>query len=1110
MVIRKLTNQYKAIGKILFPKIDYKMRLHYAQSYETKKIQEDMILYETRDGKSIVDSPYSMFLYLATAPEFSHFRHVWVVHKKDEGIEESIPAELREKVTFVYRQTLEYVDAMLEAKYLISNSTFESFFVKRPEQIYINTWHGTPLKLMGFDIPGKLSHSQNVLRNFLMADYILSPNPHTTEVFLTSYKLRGIYPGEILEGGYPRIDKTIKPNREKVFCRLREFNTKIESDKPTILFSPTWKGTDIHNAADDINQMINETMRLVLEFNEEYNVLLKVHPYVFSKIMNEPEIQDYLVSDLVDANEVLGITDVLVTDYSSIFFDYLVSKKPIVFYSWDKDLYSRERGLYISEEELPGPIAENIEELVSFLKDLENISKVYQNKYHQMAQKMVPYEDGEVTKRYIESIFSGIEQKKIKKYRVETAKKKLLIYPGGMADNGITSSFINLLNNIDYSKYDVTVFVNGSGNMEANNNLKKLNRNARPLFKFGMDILTVKEKLINKKIADNGLAINQRDKYPEKGYKREMNRLTANLKFDVAIDFSGYSYFWGRHILAAQADNHVIFMHNDLMEDSMKVINGEQPHAKTLPILFSIYYQFDRLLSVSPMTRDVNMAKLSKYVTEEQMSYVYNTINIDEILNHSKESDEKESLLTASRALLTVVKASDVEIYKNLDDVEHHIFQKSKIAEGSRVVQHASYEFEGETFVKVSINETYVGWVNKVYFVLREIVTYGVENFHAYGTVSRLLHSPVWKNIKTNTERDEAVTYIRPFNNRYVEIEKLAHTSEELYYFIKYNEKEVGWVKARAIQRVHEITKASPLNLYFQLKMAEIERNAPLAYSTKIEWTLKYGKLIQPSSVSFYSEPEGVTGSIELSVSEDYKNQVFEIKEITEFNHQRYCRLSLPDGSFIGHVPESSIVYQEELGAIESPTDIEDDGLPKVDTNNQPIPVFDQSYLNFVNMGRLSPEKNQKVLISAFKKFQEKHLKTRLYILGKGPLEEDLGAHIKDLGMEKSVFLLGHIPTPYHFMKQADCFVLPSLYEGQPMVLLEAMTLGMKILASNIPANINVVGEDERYGLLTAGTSIDAIYHGFVRMSQYDKKFEVFDYKEYNKQAIDSFYRAIN
>ncbi|WP_254905023.1 CDP-glycerol glycerophosphotransferase family protein, partial [Enterococcus sp. 3C8_DIV0646] len=119
-------------------------------------------------------------------------------------------------------------------------------------------------------------------------------------------------------------------------------------------------------------------------------MLVKVHPFIYNEIKNDSRLFGLLISDLIDANEVLSIIDVLITDYSSIFFDFLVTKKPIIFYAWDKDLYSFERGMYLTNDELPGPTAENFDELLKLIQSVEVNHTKYQKKYEELAQRMVP------------------------------------------------------------------------------------------------------------------------------------------------------------------------------------------------------------------------------------------------------------------------------------------------------------------------------------------------------------------------------------------------------------------------------------------------------------------------------------------------------------------------------------------------------------------------------------------------------------------------------------------------------------------------------------------------------------------------------------------------
>ncbi|RXA57949.1 CRISPR-associated protein Csc1, partial [Enterococcus casseliflavus] len=332
-----------------------------------KKIQKNTILYEVRDGQSIVDSPYAMFMHLVKDPEYAHFHHIWVINDLNYPTVKRIKAEF-DNVEFVERNSKRYLLWLATAEYLINNATFQSFFLKREGQTYINTWHGTPLKYMGFDIPGNPAHSQNVVRNFLMADYILSPNSHTTEIFSKSYRLDGLFPGTILEGGYPRIDRTNTINRESIKKELKKLNLTYNDRLPTILYTPTWKGSSILNPSNDKEQIVKETIFLKEHFKDQYNVLVKVHPYIYRELSRDEEIRSILIPDYLDPNEVLSIVDLLITDYSSIFFDFLVTDKPIIFYVWDRDLYEVDRGMYLKESDLPGPAAETIDDLIRLIE----------------------------------------------------------------------------------------------------------------------------------------------------------------------------------------------------------------------------------------------------------------------------------------------------------------------------------------------------------------------------------------------------------------------------------------------------------------------------------------------------------------------------------------------------------------------------------------------------------------------------------------------------------------------------------------------------------------------------------------------------------------------
>ncbi|MCW3745261.1 CDP-glycerol glycerophosphotransferase family protein [Enterococcus gallinarum] len=96
--------------------------------------------------------------------------------------------------------------------------------------------------------------------------------------------------------------------------------------------------------------------------------MVKVHPYIYKTLSRNERIKHILIPDSLDPNEVLSIVDLLITDYSSIFFDFLVTDKPIIFYVWDRDLYEADRGMYLPESVLPGPVAETVDELIDLIE----------------------------------------------------------------------------------------------------------------------------------------------------------------------------------------------------------------------------------------------------------------------------------------------------------------------------------------------------------------------------------------------------------------------------------------------------------------------------------------------------------------------------------------------------------------------------------------------------------------------------------------------------------------------------------------------------------------------------------------------------------------------
>jgi CDP-glycerol glycerophosphotransferase len=1169
----------------------------YAKYFESLEVNDNVVLYESRDGKSLTDSPFAIFQYLLNHPDYQHLTHIWSV--ENPILLEKVISQYdgNNNVKFVTRNTREYLKCLASAKYLINNATFQSFFIPKDNQVYINTWHGTPLKSMGFDIPGNPAHSQNVVRNFLSASYLLSPNEHTTKMFTDSYKLQGLYKGEIIQEGYPRIDLTYNTDKERFIQLLKETGVKINGQKPTILYAPTWKGTSISRVNNDVYQIMADMAFLENQIGYKYNLMVKVHPYLYDEASKIPELKERLIPDYIDTNQMLSVTDILLTDYSSIFFDFMVTEKPILFYMWDQDEYNADRGRYLENSELPGPTLLNIREVLKAIKNIDEIKIAYQENYSLNKARFTSYDDGEVTNRIVSYIFEG--KKTLQSINgLDKRKEKILIYPGGMMNNGITSSFINLLDNIDYSKYDVSCFMKTPNSKEALHNIAKVNKNARMLFKPGVSVYRVNEVYRDRHINNRGLR-GRLEKliYPEKAYRREHRRLFGKTTFDYVIDFSGYSFYWAKYLLNSDAKQKIVYMHNDLLSESEKVINGRRPHRVNLRGLFSVYHLFDKLVSVSKGTMELNRANLSQYADPSKFDYVMNSINPEKILKLSQGVTEQavEEELTPEK----LIKTSKFKARALVIRDDYFIWNKPYIESGdvSKVALSGEFyqneisiirkaEVNGETYYKFAHENIIIGWMEQEAFKILPDSVISKVKVNRLAKLLKTRGNEIWSKpykvegiIKKSTSSD--------LKNVTVQVDYEARTEHGQYSRIRINKHIIGWIDSLALRIIKDYDlepKSRPSQIKDKVdkklrvlldhsKNKGIYKNIP--NRTKQEQNVRFmAEIVYPEDHIIWSKAYPNMGARELGNASDYAGAVVTVSKVHRTRKGRYYLFSL-DNNKIGWLDarafkkvrrpiitkkkqvlrtavinliekdfryvkeykangQNSIKLAEELNGmtvsiVEEITTqrgtfckfIYGDSLIGwlnkesfiiektlgIESKDNFVMNPSPEYTNFVNMGRFSPEKGQDNLIKAFAVYLEKKPNSRLYILGDGILRNELEALIDELGVGNSVFLTGQMDNPFQLMKQCDCFVLSSHYEGQPMVLLEAMTLGMKILATDIVANRTVL-EDGRYGVLV-DDSVEGLIEGFHKVTSNEEgTVEPFDYNEYNQKAMGTFYSA--
>ena len=607
-------------------------------------IDESVIVYEAFAGSGMLCNPEALFRAILADPEQSHRSHVWVLSEPKDHPELLAEFQGDPRVRFVRRGSVAYDKVLATAGLLINNATFPPSFNKRPGQVYVNTWHGTPLKRMGYDETQGAQGASNVLRNFMMADYLLSTSPYMSEVMYEgAYRLRNVAPGLLVEEGYPRTDVQFVPGvRQRVLSRLKSSGVQVSDADVVVLYAPTWKGTSFHEARNDAAELAEVMTDLESRLPAGHRVLIKVHQQVARLAASEPRLAGRLVSNEFPTNEILAATDVLVTDYSSIFYDFLSTGRPILFFTPDLHEYAAYRGWYLSLDELPGPVAHSVADLGKLIGAVgtgstDDAATTHRARREAARRRFAPWDDGGATERVLDVVLHGREQNRRVRLTRRDGRPTLLIYLGGMKSNGITTAGLNLLRNLDHGRLDVSVIHNSSKDPERLSNFALIDERVRQFVRAG-GFNPGKRNFLRKRKLLGGQApqLAGRDRAAlAELLLDDWRRTVGAAKFDHVVDFSGYSPLWSFMLSVVPAESRSIWLHNDLAADQRREVEGRNPHHRNLAGVFTSYRRFDHLVSVSPALRDINAEKLGQWAAQEQFTFARNTIDATRILDRA-------------------------------------------------------------------------------------------------------------------------------------------------------------------------------------------------------------------------------------------------------------------------------------------------------------------------------------------------------------------------------------------------------------------------------------------------------------------------------------------
>lgn len=371
---------------------------HLYHKYFTKMpIKANYVMCESFFGKSYSDSPKYIYEYLNKNYP-GKYKFVWVINKKI-----NIPYNPIK----VKRFSIRYCYYLAVCKYNVFNVRQPEWVRKRKGNVFLETWHGTPLKKLVFDQEEVMGASPLYKAQFYKQsriwDYLIAANHFSTEAFKSAF----LFDKEILEYGYPRNDILHSDNKEEIAAKIRK-KLNIPEGKKTILYAPTWRDNEYYGRGAYKFALKLDLRLLKKELGKDYVVLLRTH-YFIADSLDVTGVEDFAinVSKYDDISELYLVSDMLITDYSSVFFDFANLKRPILFYTYDLDKYrDMIRGFYLDiESEVPGPLLYSSEEVVDAIRNMDEVTAEYQEKYDEFYERFCGLEDGHAAEKIAKKVF---------------------------------------------------------------------------------------------------------------------------------------------------------------------------------------------------------------------------------------------------------------------------------------------------------------------------------------------------------------------------------------------------------------------------------------------------------------------------------------------------------------------------------------------------------------------------------------------------------------------------------------------------------------------------------------------------------------------------------
>ncbi len=377
----------------------------YKWFYRFIKVNNKSVLFIAYHGRGYLCNPKAIHQYMSQDEAYKDYEFVWVIKR---GKKVKIP-----NAKIIYYNSPQYFYYLSRCKYWVFNCKMPNHLIKKEEQVYLQTWHGTPLKRLANDINigkdatfyrtqvTKEQMAESYKNDSAKYDYFISPNEFSSSKFESAFQVEA---SKIIETGYPRNDVITNATETEIAALKRKY--KIPADKKVILYAPTWRDNSFNNKG--------YVQELKVDFNlwheqlgDEYVVIYKPHYLIVNKHIDK-SLKNFLysINENADINDLYVISDVLITDYSSVFFDYANLNRPVLFYMYDVEEYGSEiRGFYLDiYKDLPGDVIVEEMDLLEALKDISAYSAKTEAKLESFNERFNYLQTGDCSKRVVEMV----------------------------------------------------------------------------------------------------------------------------------------------------------------------------------------------------------------------------------------------------------------------------------------------------------------------------------------------------------------------------------------------------------------------------------------------------------------------------------------------------------------------------------------------------------------------------------------------------------------------------------------------------------------------------------------------------------------------------------